>query len=175
VNNIVSFFDKLSESFLKLGSCCPRYSEYQLLFTDSTRLQNALCSFYAVIVNFCRKAILALRNPGRSIFPTPFNPADLFVCPLGITLAKALWRPFESEFGLFENELREQSKVVREEIKLAGEQAAGKEREAAVKHRDSSLRFHNEVRHVTKQEQERWLQRGQQRARKWTLHTNNSP
>jgi hypothetical protein len=66
VNNIVSFFDKLSELFLKLGSCCPRYSEYQFLFADSVRLQKALCTFFATIVNFCTKAIQALNKPGTA-------------------------------------------------------------------------------------------------------------
>jgi hypothetical protein len=55
---------------------------------------------------------------------------------------------------------------VKEEISLAAEQDAAKEREAAAKHREFGLSFHNEVRQVTKQEQERRLQREQQRARK---------
>lgn len=63
VNNIVSFFDKLSEVFLRLGGCCPKYSEYQSLFADSIRIQTALCKFYASIVNFCTQAIKTLANP----------------------------------------------------------------------------------------------------------------
>ncbi len=64
INNITSFFDKLSECFLRLSNCCPRYAEYQLLFGDSIRLQNALCTFYTTIVNFCIKAFQTIQAPG---------------------------------------------------------------------------------------------------------------
>jgi hypothetical protein len=64
INNAVSFFDKLSETFLRLGACCPRYSEYRLVFPDSLRLQNSLCAFYAVIVRYCTKALNAINTPG---------------------------------------------------------------------------------------------------------------
>ena len=64
VNNITSFFDKLSECFLRLRNSCPRYSEYQLLFGDSARLQKALCAFYATIIKFCTKAIQIVEAPG---------------------------------------------------------------------------------------------------------------
>ncbi|EHL03534.1 hypothetical protein M7I_0174 [Glarea lozoyensis 74030] len=58
INNVVSFFDKLSETFLRLGSCCPRFK--------STKLQNLLCSFYASIVKFCTKAMNAIGNPEQA-------------------------------------------------------------------------------------------------------------
>ncbi|KAH8586021.1 ankyrin repeat-containing domain protein [Bisporella sp. PMI_857] len=145
-NNVTSFFDKLSECFLRLRNYCPRYSEYQLLFGDSTRLQKALCSFYATIVNFCTRAIQAIKTPGP-------------------TLAKALWRPFEKEFGAFEDGLRKQNENVREEIKLAGEQAAAREREAAAKERNSGSLFRTEVKQISREAQERRLQRDQQRAK----------
>ena len=64
VNNITSFFDKLSECFLRLRNSCPRYSEYQLLFGDSTRLQRALRAFYATIIKFCTRAIQIIESPG---------------------------------------------------------------------------------------------------------------
>jgi len=152
VNNITSFFDKLSECFLRLSNYCPRYSEYQLLFGDSTRLQKALCAFYATIVNFCTKAIQIIETPEP-------------------TLAKALWRPFEKEFGTFEDELRKQNEYVKADIKLAGEQAAARERqaaarerEAAARHRSSVSLFRKEAKQVSKVKQERKLWRDQQRA-----------
>lgn len=153
VNNITSFFDKLSECFLRLSNYCPRYSEYQLLFGDSTRLQKALCAFYATIVNFCTKAIQIIETPEP-------------------TLAKALWRPFEKEFGTFEDELRKQNEYVKADIKLAGEQAAARERqaaarerEAAARHRSSVSLFRKEAKQVSKVKQERKLWRDQQRAK----------
>lgn len=44
--------------------------------------------FYATIVDFCAKAIKVMDAPGS-------------------TLAKALFRPFEKEFGDFDTKLRE--------------------------------------------------------------------
>ncbi|KAH8592594.1 hypothetical protein B0O99DRAFT_743497 [Bisporella sp. PMI_857] len=145
-NNVTSFFDKLSECFLRLRNYCPRYSEYQLLFGDSARLQKALCSFYAAIVNFCTKAIQAIKTPGP-------------------TLAKALWRPFEKEFEAFEDKLRKQNEDVRKEIKLAGEQAAAREREAAAKERSYGSLFRAEVKQISREAQERRLRKDQQRAK----------
>jgi hypothetical protein len=77
----------------------------------------------------------------------------------GQTLAQALWRPFEKEFGTFEDDLKRLSKDVREEIKLAGEQAVARDR-------SYGSRFRTEMRQITTQEQERRLQRDRQRASK---------
>lgn len=88
LNNIVSFLDKLSEVFLRLGSCCPRFTQYQFLFTDSVRLQNALCAFYATIVNFCTKAVQALNNPGASLF----HLTDLSYNSLNLKDAKLVYK-----------------------------------------------------------------------------------
>ena len=64
-SNFTSFFDKLSEWFMKLQGCCPRFSEYQFLHPDSVRLQRVLCSFYATIVHFCTKALQAIGRTGK--------------------------------------------------------------------------------------------------------------
>lgn len=53
---------------------------------------------------------------------------------------------------------------MREEIKLAGEKAAAREREAAAKHRNSGSLFRTEVKQISKEAQERRLQRDRQRA-----------
>ncbi len=83
---------------------------------------------------------------------------------VGPTLAKALWRPFEKEFGAFEDKLRKLNEDVREEIRLAGEQAAAREREAAAKHRESGSIFQNKFTRTSKEARERRLLRDQQRA-----------
>ncbi|MCJ1357988.1 MAG: Ankyrin-2 [Icmadophila ericetorum] len=132
VSNIASFFDKLSEYFLEWSRHCPRYSEYSFLFGDSTGLQIALCAYYAVIVNFCTRALRTLQKPGT-------------------TLAYALWRPFEKEFGEFTKELRRRNEEVTEEIRLASEQKAAKERQLGIM-------FRSEAR-------ERRLRKEQERAR----------
>ena len=64
VSNVSSYFDKLSEWFMKLQNDCPRFSEYQLLYADAPRLQSALSGFYATIVRFCQHAIESLQRTG---------------------------------------------------------------------------------------------------------------
>jgi len=75
-----------------------------------------------------------------------------------------LWRPFEKEFGVLEDKIQKQNEEVREEVRLAGEQAAAREREAAAKHRYSGSVFRTEVKQLSKETQERRLQRDQQKA-----------
>ncbi|KAI9789088.1 MAG: hypothetical protein M1816_006338 [Peltula sp. TS41687] len=108
-SNFASFFDKLSEWLLKIRTCCPRYSEYQALFAQSSRLQNALDAYYAVIVRFCAKTI---QVTGRT----------------GFAHLKSMWTPFEREFGELERDLQRRNKDVNEEIRLASEQAASEYR-----------------------------------------------
>lgn len=86
---------------------------------------------------------------------------------IGPTLAKALWRPFEKEFGTLEVDLKTQSEEIKEEIKLAGEQASARERGVAASYRSAGSLFRTEIRQVTKQEHERRLQKDRQRACKW--------
>lgn len=70
-SNFASFFDKLSECFMNLQGCCPRFSEYRFLYPDSLRLQSALCTFYATIVRFCTKAVHAIGRTGKHRFTLP--------------------------------------------------------------------------------------------------------
>lgn len=129
--------------FLRVGRCCPRYAEYQLLFVDSAKLQRALCTFYATIIEFCTKAVQTLNQP----------------ITLTSVLTQALWRPFEKEFGKFESDLGLRSEEVKEEIKLAGYIAT-------VSYQKSGSRFRKEARGITKQDRERRLQKDLQRAGK---------
>ncbi len=57
-----SYYDKLSEMFMTLGTSCPRYAEYAALFGQSVDLQIALESFYATVVRFCSKAIAVMER-----------------------------------------------------------------------------------------------------------------
>ncbi len=60
------YFDKLSEWFMRLGTACPRYAEYQGLFSQSARLQKALDAFYATIVRFCGRAVQIMERSGMA-------------------------------------------------------------------------------------------------------------
>ncbi|KAI9766767.1 MAG: hypothetical protein M1839_004771 [Geoglossum umbratile] len=120
VSNFSSYFDKLSTMFMNLRSHCPIYSEYQILYPCSARLQTALCTFYATVVHFCKKAIEVIQRKGV------------------VQATTALWRPFEVEFGNLQNELQKQNERVRIEIDLASQQAAYQERMAASRERHLS-------------------------------------
>ncbi|KAF2465056.1 uncharacterized protein BDR25DRAFT_241071, partial [Lindgomyces ingoldianus] len=56
-SNFAEYFDKLSKWVAQLSNYCPRLSEYETLFPTSTRLQQALSDFYAIVVKFCLKAL----------------------------------------------------------------------------------------------------------------------
>ncbi|KAH0551737.1 hypothetical protein GP486_007045, partial [Trichoglossum hirsutum] len=94
--------------FMNLRNHCPIYSEYQILYPSSTRLQTALCTFYATVVHFCKKALEVIQRKGE---------------------------PFEVEFGNLQNELLKQNERVRLEIDLASQYAAHQERMAASQER----------------------------------------
>lgn len=64
VSNFSSYFDKLSEWFMKLRNDCPRFSEYQLLYADAPSLRLALSAFYATVIKFCQHAIGSLQRTG---------------------------------------------------------------------------------------------------------------
>ncbi len=92
----------------------------------------------------------------------------------GSTLAKAVFRPFEKEFGEFETQLRLQNEEIKEEIFLAAEQAAAKEREDAGKYRTSGLLFRSEVKQLCREARDRTLRKDQQRAGQSTYNTIES-
>ena len=63
-SNCSSYFDKLTALFMNLRSDCLRYSEYEAIFSESTRLQATLCKYYATFVRFCQKVVQ--ENHGES-------------------------------------------------------------------------------------------------------------
>ena len=66
-SNFTSFFEKLSELFMKIQAYCPRFSEYQHLHAGSQRLQGALCVYFATVVQFCTKAVEVISRSGKAI------------------------------------------------------------------------------------------------------------
>lgn len=64
-SNWSSFFEKLTVCFMQMQACCPRFLDYQLLYPESTKLQEVLCSFYACLVRFCTKAMATINDTGK--------------------------------------------------------------------------------------------------------------
>jgi hypothetical protein len=48
---------------MELSKQCPRFAEYQALYTTSTRLQKALCDFHASIIRCCKHVVEAIQRP----------------------------------------------------------------------------------------------------------------
>jgi hypothetical protein len=91
----------------------------------------------------------------------------------GRTLSTALWRPFEKEFGPFEDELRKRSKDIKEEISLAATQAAVREQElqalerrAAKEHRVFGSVFQSKMEQTSGEARDWRLRVDEQRASK---------
>ena len=74
-SNWSSFFEKLTTWFMQMQACCPRFSDYQLLYPASTRLQEVLCSFYACLVRFCTKAMALVNDTGKQYCRRVFKKA----------------------------------------------------------------------------------------------------
>ncbi|MCJ1428875.1 hypothetical protein MMC29_006786 [Sticta canariensis] len=99
-----SYFDQLSALFMRIGLTCPRYQDFGLLYPKSTRLQSALCDYFVVIVCLCKEAVLFLKKPFWS------------------QLSSSMLKPFESEFGKFQQDLKSLASAIREEVSLASNQ-----------------------------------------------------
>lgn len=85
-SNWSSFFEKLTDWFMKMQAYCPRFVDYQLLYPESTKLQEVLCSFYACLIRFCTKALARVNDTGKhycQAFPQGIHQFYGFVCRLG--------------------------------------------------------------------------------------------
>jgi hypothetical protein len=54
--------------FLDLGSSCPRLDKYQTIFSQYDRVRDSISIFYAVIIEFCQKAIEVMQRGGKCLF-----------------------------------------------------------------------------------------------------------
>ena len=135
------------------------------MFPHSKRLQEALCDFYASLIDFCTQAVIAINRSGW------FN------------VAKSFWVPFEKEFEQYTTTLQLRCKDVDEEIRLAFYRAANyeqkmqiAERKQAVIARASTRLMKSKVEQLTQEEQawRKQLQDRENQARKQQLLDNLS-
>ncbi|EXM16537.1 hypothetical protein FOTG_15184 [Fusarium oxysporum f. sp. vasinfectum 25433] len=121
--NAASYYEAFVELCMELGRICPRFEQYQALFPASERLQEALCTFNASIIQCCRRVIAM---PKCSMgWTSPLNP-----------LSPSFWQSFQQVFESDLQTLRDNSKNVTKEIRLAADQS---------QHRNSELqRIENE-------------------------------
>lgn len=98
-------FEKLSNLFMIIGGSCPRYQDFELLYPDSPRLQQALSGYYVVIVQLCRQAVLFLNKSFLE------------------QISSSVINTFESVFGGFKQTLERLANDIRDEVSLAASQA----------------------------------------------------
>jgi hypothetical protein len=65
VSNFAEYFEKLSKRIAQLSAYCPRLYEYERLFSNSLRVQAALDDFYAIVVEFCSRALKVAQENGN--------------------------------------------------------------------------------------------------------------
>ncbi|KAJ5736991.1 uncharacterized protein N7483_002116 [Penicillium malachiteum] len=52
-SNVASYFDKVTNMIMQIGRFCPTFQQLGKLYHGCTGLQQALCDYYAVIVDIC--------------------------------------------------------------------------------------------------------------------------
>jgi hypothetical protein len=125
-SNFAEYFDKLSQRINQLNTYCPRLSEYKRLFQTSTRLQEAISAFYAIVVKFCSKALGVVQEKGKShnLFSTSYKDSKAFTF-IGVKrYSKSAWKSFKVDFKDIEEGISEAKDEVTEELRLASEQEA---------------------------------------------------
>ncbi|MCJ1465075.1 hypothetical protein MMC07_003691 [Pseudocyphellaria aurata] len=125
VSAISSYFDQLSKLFMRIGVTCPRYQDFGILYSESKRLQSALCEYFVVIVRLCKQAVLFLKKPFWS------------------QLSSSILKPFETEFGSFQQDLETLASSIREEVSLASNQAQQDEAKEMSRFRAFAMNFSN--------------------------------
>ncbi|QGI71339.1 hypothetical protein CEK26_003676 [Fusarium fujikuroi] len=108
--NTASYYEAFVELCMELGRICPRFEQYQALFPASKRLQEALCTFNACIIECCRRVIAMPKSSSGWTSPlSPLNPS--------------FWQSFQQVFESDLQKLRDHSKNVNKEIRLAADQS----------------------------------------------------
>lgn len=51
---------------MDLGRICPRWTDYQIFYSSSPRLQDALYDFYVSLIRCCKRAVETVETAQRS-------------------------------------------------------------------------------------------------------------
>ncbi|KAH7171285.1 hypothetical protein EDB81DRAFT_851905 [Dactylonectria macrodidyma] len=118
--NITSYF----ESFVKLlhgfGSLCSRFAEYQLLYTNSPRLKDSICSFHSAVIACCEQIVIVVRRPLKS------------------QAWKVLTQSFQAELSSFVDDIRAAAENVQQDIQLVKAQTDYEEQQSQTKEREEA-------------------------------------
>ncbi|KAK2034715.1 hypothetical protein LX32DRAFT_375278 [Colletotrichum zoysiae] len=103
--NFSSYYDRVSDLFMRFAKDCPRFAEYQALFPSSLGLQKAVCDFNASIICCCRHVVEVTQRPWQT------------------HLRNAFLRSFQQEFDPDLENIRRCGSEIKKEIELAKAQA----------------------------------------------------
>lgn len=107
---------------MNIGRSCPRNQEYKSLYPLSPKLQGALCEYFIVVVDLCKHTVQFLNKSFLS------------------QLSASVRKPFQSDFGHFQQDLDMLANSIREEASLASKQAQQQEAKENSKHRTLAAR-----------------------------------
>lgn len=153
---------------MNLGRQCPRIRELGSLY-PSIGLRNALCDYYAAIIQLCKYSTQSLRKPGKYLrYLFAYLPVLLLRSPridrflVYLQLSKALVSSFKTEFRPYEEKVARLSQEVRDEASLASKQAQKQENELQAKERFDARRYREilvkfrDDHHKSKEEEKNW-------------------
>ncbi|KAK6358579.1 hypothetical protein TWF730_007905 [Orbilia blumenaviensis] len=103
-SNYTKYLEEIANMCEKMGCLCPQFKRFSNLFPSHRELQDAICGFYAIVVDFFREALLFLYSSVLKQF------------------AIAAFRPFEEKFGNILKALDLARETIDKEITLSSEQ-----------------------------------------------------
>ena len=113
-SNYASFFEILSDWFIEVQAYCPKLREYEFIHKDSFKLQEALCSFHAILVDFCTHAVRIIGQCGI------------------VQHGNGFWTPVKKDFEDYAALLQKRYQDFQDEIISATDQAAQRDRQLQV-------------------------------------------
>lgn len=119
-SNVASYFDKVTNLIMEIGLVCPSFQEFGHIHHGCVGLQNALCDYFAIIIELCIKIIEISRRT------------------LAAQTLSSIWNPFESEFKLFLDRLKASRENIELQTRLASAQVEQESKKLLVAERQEN-------------------------------------
>ncbi|KAK6334037.1 hypothetical protein TWF696_002541 [Orbilia brochopaga] len=127
-SNYLKYLEEITNMCEQMGRLCPQYERFSKLFPTHIELQDSICEFYAIVVDFFREALLFLYSSAFKQF------------------AIATFRPFSDKFSDTIRLLGLVSETVEREITYSSQQEEHIERINNASARTQARDFYNVAR-----------------------------
>ncbi|KAJ6263396.1 hypothetical protein Dda_1959 [Drechslerella dactyloides] len=124
-SNYLKYLEEITDMCEQMGRLCPQYERFGKLFPTHIELQDSICEFYSIVVDFFREALLFLYSSAFKQF------------------AIATFRPFSDKFSNTIRLLGFVSKTVEQEITYSSQQEEHVERVNNAAARTEARDFYN--------------------------------